>query len=199
MPNKISLKRSNSLVGGTAKVPSATDLDYGELAINYSAGHEAVFIKNSANNVVNVIKTNTEIAATQGNLTSHIANKANPHSVTKAQVGLGDVDNTSDAAKPLSNAATTALSAKLDKQGGIVNNLTTNSTSQALSAEQGVVLKGMIQSAQSSSSSATQQVQSSLDAIQSRVTAVEEEVDGAEALADQVIAQETTLINDYNN
>ncbi len=36
----------------------------------------------------------------QTNLTSHINNKSNPHSVTAAQVGLGNVDNTSDANKP---------------------------------------------------------------------------------------------------
>ena len=44
----------------------------------------------------------------------HISNKNNPHEVTKAQVGLGNVDNTSDLNKPLSNAATAALSLKAD-------------------------------------------------------------------------------------
>lgn len=41
----------------------------------------------------------------------------NPHSVTKAQVGLGNVDNTSDANKPVSTATTTALGLKVDKDG----------------------------------------------------------------------------------
>lgn len=35
---------------------------------------------------------------------SHITDYNNPHKVTKAQVGLGDVDNTSDVDKPISNA-----------------------------------------------------------------------------------------------
>lgn len=35
---------------------------------------------------------------------SHIANRSNPHSVTKSQIGLGNVDNTSDANKPVSTA-----------------------------------------------------------------------------------------------
>lgn len=35
-------------------------------------------------------------------LTEHIANKFNPHNVTKEQVGLGKVDNTSDYDKPIS-------------------------------------------------------------------------------------------------
>lgn len=40
---------------------------------------------------------------------SHIANKSNPHGVTKAQVGLGKVNNTSDADKPVSTAQATAI------------------------------------------------------------------------------------------
>ena len=47
-------------------------------------------------------------------LTSHTGNTSNPHSVTKAQVGLGNVDNTSDASKPISTAVQTALNAKQD-------------------------------------------------------------------------------------
>lgn len=39
-------------------------------------------------------------------LISHIANTSNPHSVTAAQVGLGNVDNTADANKSVSYAAT---------------------------------------------------------------------------------------------
>ena len=39
----------------------------------------------------------------------HIANKSNPHGVTKAQVGLGNVNNTSDADKPVSTAQATAI------------------------------------------------------------------------------------------
>lgn len=39
----------------------------------------------------------------------HIANKSNPHGVTKAQVGLAKVNNTSDADKPVSTAQATAI------------------------------------------------------------------------------------------
>ena len=44
--------------------------------------------------------------------TAHVTNVANPHAVTKAQVGLGNADNTSDAAKPVSTATQTALNGK---------------------------------------------------------------------------------------
>lgn len=51
----------------------------------------------------------------QANLTAHINDKENPHEVTKAQVGLGNVNNTSDVNKPISTATQTALNGKLDK------------------------------------------------------------------------------------
>jgi hypothetical protein len=50
--------------------------------------------------------------AKNANIQAHIGSTSNPHSVTKTQVGLGNVDNTSDAAKPISTAAQTALDAK---------------------------------------------------------------------------------------
>ena len=43
------------------------------------------------------------------NISSHIVNTSNPHQVTKAQVGLGNVDNTSDADKPISTATQSAI------------------------------------------------------------------------------------------
>lgn len=42
-------------------------------------------------------------------LTSHIDNKNNPHEVNKEQVGLGNVDNTSDMDKPVSTAQSDAI------------------------------------------------------------------------------------------
>ncbi|MGD6053354.1 hypothetical protein QUV15_22805, partial [Xanthomonas citri pv. citri] len=39
----------------------------------------------------------------------HVADKNNPHQVTKAQVGLGNVDNTADVDKPVSNATKSAI------------------------------------------------------------------------------------------
>lgn len=42
-------------------------------------------------------------------LNQHRTNYSNPHNVTKTQVGLNNVDNTSDLDKPISNATQTAL------------------------------------------------------------------------------------------
>ena len=49
----------------------------------------------------------------QTNLNTHTSNVSNPHSVTQAQVGLSNVDNTSDLNKPISTATQTALNAKV--------------------------------------------------------------------------------------
>lgn len=50
--------------------------------------------------------------ASAEDLTAHINNKTNPHSVTKEQVGLSNVDNTSDVNKPISTATQSALDLK---------------------------------------------------------------------------------------
>lgn len=47
---------------------------------------------------------NDSINLSNNSLVEHKNNKENPHIVTKSQVGLGNVDNTSDADKPISNA-----------------------------------------------------------------------------------------------
>lgn len=60
----------------------------------------------------------SDIDAVQTNLTTHISNKSNPHSVTKVQVGLGNVDNTSDANKPISTATRNALNSKFNASDG---------------------------------------------------------------------------------
>ena len=57
--------------------------------------------------------------ATTTSLNNHINNTKNPHSVTKAQVGLSNVDNTSDAAKPISTATKNALDTKAAKSEAI--------------------------------------------------------------------------------
>lgn len=50
---------------------------------------------------------------------THVSDKANPHGVTKAQVGLGNVDNTSDANKPVSTAQQAAINACKVKRASV--------------------------------------------------------------------------------
>jgi hypothetical protein len=53
--------------------------------------------------------TDTDLTALETKVNNHIANKSNPHRVTKSQVGLGNASNTSDADKPVSTAQATAI------------------------------------------------------------------------------------------
>lgn len=53
--------------------------------------------------------TGSDVTALETKVNNHIANKSNPHSVTKAQVGLGNASNTSDANKPVSTAQAAAI------------------------------------------------------------------------------------------
>lgn len=53
--------------------------------------------------------TNPDLTALETKVNQHIANKSNPHGVTKAQVGLGNANNTSDANKPVSTAQAAAI------------------------------------------------------------------------------------------
>ena len=51
---KIQLKRSNVLSSGAAKTPTASQLEYGELAVNYNNSDPAIFLKDSNNNVIRI-------------------------------------------------------------------------------------------------------------------------------------------------
>lgn len=68
--------------------------------------------------------------AAQSNLNAHIGNTQNPHNVTKAQLKLGNVDNTSDKDKPVSDATQLALNKKVDKVDG--KSLTSNDFTNTL-------------------------------------------------------------------
>lgn len=56
-----------------------------------------------------IADTGSDVTALETKVNNHIANKYNPHTVTKTQVGLGNVNNTSDADKPVSTAQATAI------------------------------------------------------------------------------------------
>ena len=56
-----------------------------------------------------IADTGSDVTALETKVNNHIANNSNPHTVTKTQVGLGNVNNTSDADKPVSTAQATAI------------------------------------------------------------------------------------------
>ena len=75
----------------------------------YSRATEAL------DNAIPALSTAIEAKAEKTSTEAHIENTSNPHNVTKAQVGLSNVDNTSDSAKPISTATQNALNNKQDK------------------------------------------------------------------------------------
>jgi hypothetical protein len=51
---KLQLKRSNVLEGSSAKEPTAVQMEYGELAVNYNNGDPAIFLKDNNDNIIRI-------------------------------------------------------------------------------------------------------------------------------------------------
>ena len=102
--SKIILTKSSAALAR----PNSDDLDFGELAINYGDGK--LYFKDASSNI-KVMGSSESILTFE----EHIQNEGgNPHNVTAANVGLGNVDNTSDALKIISDATQAALDDKAD-------------------------------------------------------------------------------------
>lgn len=88
-------------------------LQTGELGYdNYPSGGDAgrVFVGTGTQNIAQAKLA--EVVAVDGKVDTHVGRVDNPHGVTKTQVGLNNVDNTSDVNKPVSTATQTALDLK---------------------------------------------------------------------------------------
>ena len=92
-------------VSPTMIKPSDGDKDWGENKLNVNFTNQETF----NDQVV------TDLGTNETDISNHIADLANPHTVDKTDVGLGNVDNVSDADKPVSTATQTALDLKADK------------------------------------------------------------------------------------
>lgn len=115
-------------------------------------------------NTVLGVKGNSESSYRTGNI-----------NITKANIGLGNVDNTSDASKPISTAQQTALDKKVDKVSGkglSTNDYTTNEKTKLAGIESGAN-KTVIDSALSSTSTNPVQnkiVKTSIDEINTKIS-----------------------------
>ena len=65
---------------------------------------------------------------------NHSQVNGNPHNTTKSDIGLGNVDNTSDLNKPISTATQTALNSKQDNLGYTPENIVNKSDSYTASS-----------------------------------------------------------------
>jgi hypothetical protein len=117
-------------IGINASNISTNTTDIGTNATNIGTnatniGLNTTAIGNNATNIgTNATNIGTNTTAIGLNTNHRTTVVGNPHAVTKAEVGLGNVDNTSDANKPISTATQTALDLKADQD---LNNLTTTS------------------------------------------------------------------------
>ena len=135
----------NNLVSAINEVDLHSDSTSSDLADEIA---RATGVEGSLSNLTTDTKTNLVSAINEvdshsdtnsTNLSNHIGNTSNPHSVTKAQVGLGNVDNTSDLDKPISTATQEAIDGKQDKilagdnisiSGNIISAIVPTKTSQ---------------------------------------------------------------------
>lgn len=107
----------------SARIARATEGLYSQandkvITINPATTSTAGVMSSSDKSKLDSLKSQAEIDELVTKLDTHISNKSNPHEVNKDQVGLGNVDNTSDANKPISNATQTALNGKFSATDG---------------------------------------------------------------------------------
>ena len=95
---------------------------------NYPAGGDdgRVYVGTGSENIP--LAKKAEMLAVDGKADVHIARDDNPHGVTKAQVGLGNADDTSDADKPISIATQSALDLKANADNAALTGIPTAPT-----------------------------------------------------------------------
>lgn len=84
-----------------------------------------------------ITELNVSLGQIATNLSNHIRDYQNPHNVTKEQVGLGNVDNTADKDKPISDATQEALDNKSDIGH-------THEASEIVGLDQSPIIKGFL-------------------------------------------------------
>ena len=123
MSKKVLNKRSNVVLGdGNPKIPTAEQMEYGEIAINYAAGKETISLKNSNNEIVafspiETVQTtgsSTTAVMSQNAVTVELNKKANKTDVyTKSEVN--DTLNNYSTSTEVTQQITAAVKGKADK------------------------------------------------------------------------------------
>lgn len=104
------------------KAGDSVKIENNTISINLQTGS----LNNKFNEVTNSIQN------VQSSLSDHTTNTNNPHNVIKSQVGLSNVDNTSDIDKPVSTAQAAAIQHvqdNLDEQCGDIRKVIPNQAS----------------------------------------------------------------------
>ena len=107
-------------------------LAVGELGYdNYPSGGDIgrVFVGTGTQNIAQAKKS--EVIAVDGKIDAHTARTDNPHAVTKAQVGLGNVDNTSDSSKNVLSASKLTTARTITLTGDVTGSVSFDGTANA--------------------------------------------------------------------
>lgn len=91
-----------------------SSVDGADVVVNLSDYVTSGSLTTALDNHYTKDESDTNFEPKNENIQSHISSTENPHGVTKAQVGLENVDNTSDLDKPISTATQSALDLKAD-------------------------------------------------------------------------------------
>lgn len=118
----ISITDDSNLSAATAVDPTAQALANTALATAQDAqtaasvaDGKAVAAQTTADDAYTLATTaNTTASTADGKIDNHIADTNNPHNVSKAQIGLSNVDNTADSSKPLSTPQKTYIDEQVD-------------------------------------------------------------------------------------
>ena len=95
----------------------ATDIIARGMITEYKSGTNISFKENDDGSVTISASGNvsSEDTVARETIDNHKLDKNNPHNVTAEQIGLGNVDNTADLDKPISNATQVELDEKAEK------------------------------------------------------------------------------------
>lgn len=107
-------------------------LAVGELGYdNYPAGGDSgrVYVGTGSSNIAQAKKS--EVVTVDGKVDTHVARIDNPHAVTKAQVGLGNVDNTSDSSKNVLSASKLTTARTITLTGDVTGSVSFDGTANA--------------------------------------------------------------------
>ena len=88
---KIRIKRSNVVTNSVAKAPTASQMDFGELAVNYNTFDPVLFIKDSNNDIIRLTGNNliTSVFGNTGDIVADASDYATFYAPS-AHVGTGD-------------------------------------------------------------------------------------------------------------
>ena len=89
---KIQLKRSNQLAGDSAKPPTAAQMEYGEIAVNYNEQDPVLFIKDRTDQIIRIAGKGAE-----GGFTGDYNDLINTPTIGDGSITINNADGSENA------------------------------------------------------------------------------------------------------